>query len=152
MKRITLSNGGEVVVDDQDYEWLCRWKWKRHTAGYASRNSWRDGHWVQVYMHRLIVGASPGTEVDHINQDKLDNRRENLRVVPRYVNMHNRPLRSDNTSGHRGVQFRGKKWVASIWVDGTYHHLGSFQEQAAAISAYEEASRRLVPQLAAAGA
>lgn len=85
MKEIPLTQGYVTLVDDADYEWLSRWKWHYH-GGYAERG---DG----VLMHREITDCPAGKEVDHINHDPLDNRRENLRVVTRWQNMLNRRMR-----------------------------------------------------------
>lgn len=81
MASIRLSDGSEALVDDADAEFLSRWRWKRHTQGYAARSSWVDGRYVTVLMHRAVAGAGPSHHVHHLNHNKLDNRRENLALV-----------------------------------------------------------------------
>lgn len=94
---IRLSDGSSTVVDAADVEFLTRWRWKRHPQGYASRTAWDSVNrkYVTVLMHRAILRDIPvGMTVDHINRDKLDNRRENLRIVTQGENNRNRPRES----------------------------------------------------------
>lgn len=91
-------------------------------------------------LHRVITKAPPGTHVDHINGDKLDNRRANLRVVTAQINQVNRKRpNSNNTSGVRGVsmtlQSRINPWRAQITVNRKNVHLGLFPTRDAAIEA-----------------
>jgi hypothetical protein len=65
-------------------------------------------------MHRQILGVSVGGEIDHINRDRLDNRRGNLRKVTRRENCANRGLSRNNTSGHPGIWGQCGKWKASV--------------------------------------
>ena len=84
--------------------------------------------WAYVY------GEWPQGAIDHINRVKTDNRIENLRVASYSLNAHNTALRATNCSGVKGVSLRSlrngkrpsKKWVASIMVNGTRKHLGTF--------------------------
>ena len=83
-----------------------------------------------------------GSEVDHINRDKLDNRRSNLRLVTHTQNCVNASLRVTNTSGFKGVNFyRGKYWRAYIRVNYRHISLGFFPTAEAAARAYDEAAR-----------
>jgi hypothetical protein len=80
MKQIPLSNGGEVIVDDQDVAFLEQWSWHRTRDGYAARCVWigEPRKLKRIWMHREILGLT-GSLCDHINRNKLDNRRSNLR-------------------------------------------------------------------------
>jgi hypothetical protein len=89
-------------------------------------------------MHRLIVSAPPGVEVDHINGNKLDNRRANLRLATRRENGQN--LRSrGGTSRYRGVSWHkaSGKWRAGTRLAGKAYHLGCFtsEDEAGAVAA-----------------
>jgi hypothetical protein len=101
MKRIPLTKGYEAIVDDEDYEYLMQWVWRaKCRAGetiYAVGRRWALG------MHRVIIGAGDGEEVDHINGNGLDNRKVNLRLCSRAENSRNRRKQKNNTSGFRGV-------------------------------------------------
>lgn len=98
MKLIPLANNrGYAAVDDTDYAALVKYRWHLHRSGgdnsgkgYAARGERRGKRVVVVRMHRQIVDAPMGMEVDHINGDRLDNRRENLRVTSKLENLRNR--------------------------------------------------------------
>lgn len=83
MKEIVLASGHRSMVSDEDYDYLSRWKWKRHPQGYAARTGYVDRKFVTLLMHRVITGAARGEEVHHLNGNKLDNRRENLQLIGR---------------------------------------------------------------------
>lgn len=92
-------------------------------------------------MHREIAGAQAGDVVDHINGDMLDNRRANLRIGDKCLNSINRRAQSNNTSGHRGVDFDRKrqKWCARIKTDGKQRYLGRFASLDDALAARKSA-------------
>lgn len=126
MKEIVLTQNKVAVVSDQDFEWLNRWKWQYGSDGYARRTALAGGKQILLAMHRQITGCPKGLEVDHINRVRLDNRRENLRIVTRKQNSHNLGIRKNNTSGVAGVYWdkRKNKWKVHIMVDGKKMHLG----------------------------
>jgi len=147
-REIPLSNGGVALVDAEDFDFISRWKWKRHTGGYACRSGWDSTRkkWITILMHRLLVEIPDGCEVDHINRVKLDNRRSNLRAVRHALNNHNQGPWVRNTSGQRGVVWdknRGK-WLSRLTLDGKTHHLGRFDQFEDAAAAYEEARKELI--------
>jgi hypothetical protein len=121
-KRRNSKNLGLVaLVDDEDYDWLCQWKWtsvstERRNGGYAMRLDNRAGK--TILMHRIILNAPEGVEVDHINGSGLDNRRENLRIVTLQQNRQNRSRGRNNQTGYKGVTFDKKsgKWSRSFRV------------------------------------
>lgn len=135
MRVIHLTKGASTVVDDADYEFLSQWRWKLHPQGYAARSTWNaaEKKYATVLMHRLIAQTPCGLQADHINRDRLDNRRCNLRNVTPSVNTWNQGMRTDNTSGVRGVCFdrtRGK-WKATYGK----RSLGRFDTFAEAVAA-----------------
>lgn len=140
MKQIPLSNGEFALVDDEDFDFISRWKWWKNENGYAFRSCHKgNGKSGTVLMHRLICAPVDGLEVDHINRNKLDNRRSNLRSVTRSQNERNKSLRSDNTSGYKGVHWdkSHKKWYAGIRHDGKRIYLGRFATAEEASRAYD---------------
>lgn len=133
MKYIKLSKGYEAIVDDCNFEWLNQWKWHYNNHGYAMRRQYlgkKDGiyKYKGIYMHNLINKTPIGFETDHINRNKLDNRKENLRTVNESENKINTGLRIDNNSGVKGVSFNKKqnKWVSSITVKKKVYYLGIY--------------------------
>lgn len=119
MRNLELSRGQTVIIDDDAYSELAKNSWYLATNGYARRGTKKNKKTTIHYMHRQIMGYPDGY-VDHINGNKLDNRKENLRAVSASVNGHNRHvLNKNNTSGHKGVTLDKKrnKFVAEIWVN-----------------------------------
>lgn len=96
-------------------------------------------------MHREVLATAPGIDVDHINGDKLDNQRANLRPARRAQNIRNQRLHTNNTSGHRGVWWHRqcRKWVAEIMVDRRKVSLGLFENINDAVAARTAAATRL---------
>lgn len=87
MKQIKVGNTF-ALIDDQDFEWLNQFKWHQD-KGYAY--GYVDGK--HIYMHSLILNTPKGMFSDHINRNRLDNRRENLRIVSHAKNNQNRTFK-----------------------------------------------------------
>lgn len=148
----TLPLGGKaqglhVKLDPEDYERVKHWAWQLHQGGYAMRiASAGRSRSRMVLLHRFILDAPKDFEVDHINGDKLDNRRSNLRLATRSENMRNRPKSSRSSSPYKGVRLAngGPRWRAYIGskADGQ-KHLGCFDSAEEAARAYDEAAREL---------
>lgn len=119
---------------------------------YAKRNRLiSDGPGASVIlMHRVIAGAPAGAEIDHVNGDGTDNRRQNLRVATHRQNMQNTSLRSDNTSGLKGAFWdkSTNRWMAAIGHDGRFINLGRYNTAEEAHEAYAAAARRLFGEFA----
>lgn len=133
MALITLSNGSVVQVDDCDLSRVAGYNWHLHPGGYAIARP----NGKSLYMHRLVINASSRMEVDHINGDKLDNRRNNLRLVSRQQNEQNKAYTSAQ-SGVRGVSYdgrRAKPWRAEVYINRKRIHLGYFDNVAEAAQA-----------------
>lgn len=119
-----MSKGEKVLVNNEDFECLNQWKWYLSAKGYAVRKPGKSA----VFMHRLINKTPADKQTDHINHNKLDNRRTNLRSVTNQQNHFNRPIDSNNTSGHKGVSWDSarSRWTAYIVKDNRTFHLGRF--------------------------
>jgi hypothetical protein len=93
-----------------------------------------NGKVLRIRVHQLIWFIANGDmangEIDHINQDKLDNRISNLRDVSGSENLRNSPKKRNNTSGVNGVCWHkvAKKWYATARVSGVVHYLGVFDD------------------------
>lgn len=97
----------------------------------------------KLYLHRLVLGAAPGTIVDHANGDHLDARRENLRFADKSQNAANIGKISTNRSGFKGVVKHGKRFRAFIHKNGKTQYLGTFDTAKAAACEYDRAAKRL---------
>ena len=143
MKHIELTQGKIAIVDDEDYEWLSKYKWcARREDGdhwYAIRKS-AGKH---LRMHREILKCPETLHVDHKNGDGLDNRRSNLRTCSNKQNGANRKKnRGQSSSKFKGVHRKRNKngWYAQIFVDGKQKSLGVFETERDAALAYNEAA------------
>lgn len=151
MKQIPLTQGKFAVVDDADFEWLNQWKWG-FSSGYARRLIWvkgGKGKQIIVYMHRLIM--NPPDVCDHINGNRLDNRRSNLRNCTQGQNTMNRSvLNKNNTSRYRGVSWfkRDGIWHAQIYINRKNLHLGYFDKLIDAAKAYNVAAVKFYGEFA----
>ena len=149
MKRISLTQGKYALVDDEDHARLSRHKWRAlrtrpnvwYVACYIRK---KDGTRTTSYMHRVILNVPIGMQVDHVNGNRLDNRRANLRVCNNAANQQNQGLTNRNSSGYRGVSLRKdritKPWHACIKVNKQTIYLGCYRTPKAAARAYDKAA------------
>lgn len=137
MKKIKLTQGKYALVDNEDFEWLNEVKWF-FDGNYAARKSPK-----KIYMHRLINQTSRDFETDHINRDKLDNRKCNLRSVTSSQNSLNLTVRKDNRSGVTGVFWRKdrQKWSVYINKDGKRTYLGHHKTREEALKIREQVTK-----------
>ncbi|CAH2910535.1 MAG: hypothetical protein CPSOU_1803 [uncultured Paraburkholderia sp.] len=150
MKEITLSRGMVALVDDEDFEWLSASKWTGRKDGYACRNvphPINAGKRTTLLMQRAIMGmeSSDKREVDHIDGNRLNNCRSNLRICSHSENGRNkRPYRTSK-SPFKGISKEsGKsKWTAQIMVDGRQKRIGYFETPEEAHAAYRRAAAEL---------
>ena len=147
MKTIMTSNGYGVIVDDNLYDFLNRWRWK-YGRNRVYRNTWESGKRKTISMHRLIMDTPLGLECDHKNLNKLDNRRENLRNCTSTQNSWNKGISSRNRLGYKGVRKNGKRWAAKIITNGKAIHIGQFDSIEEAALAYDEFARELCGEYA----
>ena len=145
---VLLPCGTSILMSACDLPLLEQSTWKFRESGrgkgYVSRGRSPLPEKRISYLHRLIACASDEVEVDHINGDTKDNRRENLRLVSRSQNCQNTRHRHPNkrTSRFKGVTFCGetKKWRASISDGKKYRQLGRFKTEIEAAYHYDQAS------------
>lgn len=137
-----------AMVDPEDHEWLSSKKWFLSSHGYAYtvlRKVKAAGKSTQqnVPMHRVVALANSDQHTDHINGDKLDNRKSNLRLCTNRENAMNARRRPLNTSGYKGVGWDKAKglWRAYIKVNYRQIWLGYYRDRESAALAYNEAAR-----------
>jgi hypothetical protein len=141
---VPLTQGLVSIIDTEDLPLIEGFTWYA-ANGYAKSRIVVEQVIKIVAMHRLITNATLGLEVDHINGNKLDNRKINLRLVTRQQNALNLSLAKNNKSGFKGVSWcnSSRKWKATIAYARQRYHLGFFNTPEAAYAAYRMASKRL---------
>lgn len=141
--RIPISRGQFfALVDEDDFLALSEFAWHRDVGGYARRSlpivdGKRTG---SIAMHRQILNAPAGIEVDHINHVRLDNRRFNLRLATASQNHGNTRSLPGTSSRFKGVTWfkRYSLWRAQVKHQGKGFHIGYFADEEAAARAYDE--------------
>jgi hypothetical protein len=125
---IQTSKGIDVLVDDEDFERLSKFKWEISTRGYVRARKQVAGHRKHILIHRMIMNAEDGDLVDHINGNVQDNRKSNLRITTHKGNSRNRKTPSINKVGYKGVSkvLNYDKYKAYVQVGEGQAHLGYF--------------------------
>jgi len=143
MKTIQLTNSNQVaLVDDEDYDYLNQWTWRTNASGYACRKTTnKQRKCITFFMHRVIMAiVDPTINIDHINDNKLDNQRSNLRCATRSQNTGNQRKLTKASSKYKGVSVYTKthKWQAQINCNKQHYYLGLFATEIEAARAYNK--------------
>lgn len=138
--KISLADGREALVDEDDFDALSRHRWCAF-GRYAGRY---EGDTL-ILMHRQVNKTPDGMHTDHINANPLDNRKENLRTVTALQNQMNRSPNKKGSSRLKGAWFdssskQEKRWRSSIRLNGRQKYLGRFLTQQEAHEAYKAAA------------
>jgi hypothetical protein len=140
----------ESIIDAADIDKARQYRWNQSivrtgSASYAATSVMKGGKPTTLYLHRLIMDAAPGSEIDHINMNGMDNRRSNLRFVSRSQNIQNKV--KANRHSRSGVKncflTRSGTYLVRVRVDGVYHRLGTFKTVEEAESVASAARKRL---------
>ena len=150
--RILLTRDKVTVINFTDYPLVKYHRWWTSNIGdkfYAC--AYIDGR--QVSMHQWIMGRAEGCEIDHKDNDGLNNRRSNLRVCTHSNNMRSRQKNKEGvgyTSKYKGVSWHkeARKWRAKIVVDDKYIHLGFYRYEIVAATAYDIAAKEYFGEFA----
>ena len=156
--KIQLTQNKVALIDKEDFNLVKDYKWYYAKNGYASAKLYfgrKNGKNIQkgIYMHRIIMKPKDGVDIDHVNKNKLDNRRTNLRICNRSQNLANKFDLDKNTSGYKGVFFfrwghRIKRWKAAIQTNNKQKHLGYFLTKEQAALAYNQAAKKYFREFA----
>jgi len=150
MKEIQLTRGKAALVDDEDYEYLNQWKWYACICDgiyYARRTSNKK----KIFMHRQLLNAEKGIEIDHMDHNGLNNQRANLRSCTSSQNKRNKsPL---GRSKYLGVEVNCKKsksgdkvyyyFCARICDNYKKQYIGSFKTEEEAARAYDKKAKEI---------
>lgn len=125
------------IIDEQDIGLLTQYNFMPVYASGAGYQQVYDPKMQKtLLLHRVIAGAGKGDIVDHVNRNKLDCRRANLRLVTKSQNTLNAPKREGTSSIYRGVtKTKSGTWTANFKMKG----LGSYKTEAEAAKAYDDA-------------
>lgn len=147
----------ETLIDTSDlqrameFQWKWSPHWDKHTKSYyVEGKSYEKGGKREYFsLHRWIMQPEKDYEVDHINHDTLDNKRNNLRILPKGTNQQNYEgaRKHNKTSGIRGVSWAKNlnKWRASFRIDGKTYHVGLFDNLDEAEMAIKAARAKYMP-------
>ena len=115
------SKGDQFLFDKEDYDKIKNYCWYITSAGYVCSNG--------ELLHRLVMDAKTGYDVDHINHNPLDCRKNNLRICTHQQNIFNSKTPSHNTSGYKGVHYDCVKqcWIACIEYKGSRYSKTGFK-------------------------
>lgn len=147
-KEIPLASGkGVVLVDDDMFEKLSKFRWcRKHGGARRSQYLGKDPitgkpKIVQYYMHREIMNCPKGLQVDHVNRDRFDNQRHNLGICTNAQNSRNRS-KCRGKSMYKGVGWSSllNKWRVTILTDGSFTCLGFYDCQHEAARVYNKAA------------
>lgn len=145
MKQVPLTKGLVALVDDEDYERVMRYKWcatRAHNTWYGMRRIRIDGKRTTQMLHRFILNAPSGVEVDHKDFDGLNCTRRNIRIATHQQNNWNKRKRPNTSSRFIGVVFdrERKHWRAHIYLNGKRVWLGRFRDERQAAQARNAAA------------
>lgn len=137
--QIDVGHGRKAMIDQEDHARVSGYQWSsfRINRVWYAATEVKDGG--RLYLHRFLLNAVTGSEVDHRNGDGLDCRKSNLRTATHQQNLANQQLSVANRSGYKGVSrsLRGDKWVAQTKLKGRHVSFGYFRNIEDAARAYD---------------
>lgn len=151
-KTIT-SNGFEVLVDEDDFSRLDKYSWWASIRGKKVgifRAGRVNGKKRTIQIHREIMGAKAGEVVDHINRNKFDNQKSNLRICTQYENARNvGPITGKKYKGtSKRAEGNSVGWIATIHCGHERFYLGYFNDEESAARAYDAKALELHKEFA----
>jgi hypothetical protein len=153
MKKIKLyGKDGKrkyALIDDEDYFIVSLFRWHIN-LGYAKTGIYINGKNRTLIMHRLIMSAKKEQKIDHINRNRLDNRKCNLRFCTYSQNYMNQDSHKNSSSKYKGVYWhkRDKRWRAVIGKNYKQITLGNFESEIEAAKAYNVKALELFGEFA----
>lgn len=140
---VSLTRGFVAIIDLADVQLVAGFRWTTQTGGGGHAYAARSEHGRCVLMHRQLLEARPGMQVDHRDGDGLNNRRNNIRLCTPSENMANKIVERRNKLGLKGVHQSRGRYRATIKPQGRTIDLGSYNTPEEAAAAYRGAARIL---------
>lgn len=138
-----VKPNGYFIIDKEDLEKSKKYQWHIDSTGYAKTSIKNNDKYKIISFHRYLIGAENNEFVDHINGERNDNRKNNIRICSMQQNSHNRGISKNNTSGVKGVSKRKNgNWQAGIRFNGTSYYLGTFEKIEDAIKSRKNAEEK----------
>jgi hypothetical protein len=147
VKKISLTNSKKIVkIDDDDFERVSNHNWYINGSGYAGTTIKGD----TFMLHRFVMNAKRGQEIDHKNSNKLDCTKENLRFCTRTQNLARRGIQKHNTSGFVGVSWDklNNKFRSYVCFNGRSKTLGRFETAKEAAIARDKFAKKCFGEFA----
>lgn len=141
-----IRNNVFAIVDDQDYQMLLDMgNWRLSNAGYAEIVVNRKDKNCSILMHRVLMEAKKGHNIDHIDGNPLNNQKSNLRYATTAQNSWNRKGVQNSTSKYKGVSWAKQfnKWYACIKKNGKSKNLGYYASEIEAAKVYDKEAKSL---------
>lgn len=139
MKQIPLSQRKFALVDDEDFDFLNKFKWYAHKGGNTYYAVIKENWFIVTRMHRLILGVeNECIIIDHIDRNGLNNQKSNLRICNNSENQANRIKKRFCSSNYKGVYFdkKNNKWICHF----NRKHIGYFDSEIEAAITYDAAA------------
>lgn len=114
----------EAIIDKEDYSKVEKLHWILDSLHYPISTNGQP----RIRLHNLLLEKRDGYEVDHINKNSLDNRKNNLRLIPHYLNVHNQRFNHKNKTGIRNIYVKRNKYFVVIALRKKIYRLGTFSE------------------------
>lgn len=148
-RRIELTRGKYAILDPEDFESLNQYRWHCTNFGYArrtgSKRSEKGRKRVAIGMHNVVFPVPEGMTVDHINRNRLDNRKANLRAATREENTWNRKfVKKGSKTRYTGIHWnkKVKKWNVRLRVEGRRKSFGYYADEVEAAKVYDRVARK----------
>lgn len=145
-RRIPLTQGRYAKVDVDNFYRFIKHKWQACRSGdsfYVRRTVYNKGKQTKLHMHRVVLNAPEGMQVDHIDGDGLNNCRDNLRLATSSQNCCNRACRG-KTSKYKGVHYLRSEncYQVNANKNGKKIYIGRFKDELEAARAYDTAAKK----------
>lgn len=148
MQQMILYSGECVLLDDEDYYKVAKWKWQLSPTGYVARSTYHKAKRKRIYLHRIITNCPADKVVDHINKNKLDNRQCNLRICSQRENTVANNGWINAQIPYKGVTYMSSggrkvlsKYRARIYTNKREINLGIYNSAIEAARAYDQAAK-----------